>query len=423
MLLVIGCGDDDIQIEIHGDGSTQRIELFVASAAPCKATDCPGIRPPEVSAALDGTVYYRDRDDEPAFASDVDDGGVAYFRMRPGAAFSYVNTLIAVGYGEQGVTGAAILRPFDAAAGPIRIVATLAPVTGTILGTTPGPAGDRVQVWGEKPGDKVGCLGIERWKDDGSLALRQFVVPEEDPDCDQVLVAEECRPLEHATTIRPTLGSVTCLEPLDGACRLGGETCVDGEGATACGPSAYCLPDRICDECATLDPACIAGRFLQNAQAYVTCTLSVELDPSTNRYQPCANLPLRTPLDLSAVFDGAAHCTGAMFNELELPAGSFMPGLRIPRGAIDPIATLTALAPVSTTGCRFDLEFAGHIGELGIERRLISLAASNGNFLLVPFVLQVIQGCDEVGTSYARFECKETFQPNGVEDAIESCAR
>lgn len=420
-LVLAACAGSDIEIEIHANDDTMRVELFVVSLPMC--SDCAGIRPQGATSMLAGDVYFRDP--SPAFEDEVDGDQIAHFRLRSGdLGETKVEKIIAVGYGPNGVTGVALLTGFDVADGPFRLIAELDRVQVDVLSDTPPEDDRRVQVWSQGSADVAKCIGFETWDSSGGSGQRverRFVVPLDDRDCDAVTGDKECRADEYETHVEPGLDTSSCFDRFgtaDGgtACMLGGAYCVDGKGpATSCGPTGYCVPDNLCDRCAGLSPmACIGSRFedaaLQLVGPDIYCTVPVAMEMTGATLCPTA--PARMNVDLTQYFTTGHTCTTVELGRPGMAGFSNM----IMYGTTGKL--FVAAPPASQ--CTFILAFEGAVPTVGLRSAVTSIEITNGKHLLMPtYVNFVDDGCQ------SEPECSADFgEVNGgtaVLDPMASC--
>jgi len=261
---VTGCFSDRglaIQIDVAGTGATS-VELFLGKAA-CDASgasdgpgiDCKAIAPPPAgSAPLRGSIWFRD--DLAVDAVQVTGPQVA-FQLRADTATT-LPIVIAVGFtqGDHPV-GVATLHDVTIPTGNARVLRTaLVPASAVQPAAPQAPVEDRVQVW-RKTTPASSCVVAEHWE--GGAATRSFVVPVQDPDCDDAVV-DDCDPAAYLGTTDPgTAARPDCFAKTP-ACVLGSRACTDGNATRtgACGPqhnATICVPDQFC-ACTDIDGAC-----------------------------------------------------------------------------------------------------------------------------------------------------------------------
>ncbi|TMQ27219.1 MAG: hypothetical protein E6J90_02975 [Deltaproteobacteria bacterium] len=211
------------------------------------------------STALRGQIWFRDG---LAVEAARVNGHTATFRLRSDAAET-LPMVIAVGEDAEGNgIAAATLTDLTIPIHGARLVTmalTLAPsvVPG---GPPPRASEDRVLVW-RKLMPVSSCVVVEHW--DGGSPTRSFVVPEDDPDCDDV--AAECNPAAwHGVASAGAAAHPDCLTKTNGVCLLGSHACADGNfpGGGECAPQrsgAVCLPDQLCSQCTDITTGCLAN--------------------------------------------------------------------------------------------------------------------------------------------------------------------
>lgn len=250
-----GCFSDRglaIQIDLAGTGATS-VELFLGKTA-CDASDnpaeidCKAIAPPPAnSAPLRGSIWFRD---DLAVDTVQVTGPRVTFQLRSDTAAT-VPIVIAVGLtqGDHPV-GVATLHDVTIPTGSARVLATALVPAGPVQAAAPAKTAveDRVQVW-RKTTPPSSCVVAEHWE--GGAATRSFVVPGQDPDCDD-LVADDCDPAVYLGMTAPgTASRPDCFTQQSTACVLGSRACTDGSATRTgeCGPqhdAAICVPDSFC---------------------------------------------------------------------------------------------------------------------------------------------------------------------------------
>src|SRR5262249_48189999 len=115
---------------------------------------------------------------------------------------------------------------------------------------------DRVQIW-HKATPQSSCVVAEHWE--GGAATRSFVVPAQDPDCDDVV--DECNPAAYLGSEPPgTAPRPDCFAQQPQACVLGSRGCSDTSPIRTgmCGAqhdAATCVPDKFC-ACPSVGDSC-----------------------------------------------------------------------------------------------------------------------------------------------------------------------
>jgi hypothetical protein len=372
-----------IVIEVDpGATSADSVQLFIGRT-PCEGVDCGGIQPPDVRGKLPGEVFYRDGD--PVYQAAVDNG-VARFQLVPAGSAEQIPLVIAVGFHDA----ASPAKPVGVASLSDVVVADDAPAifrlalvgaTAHALGVPtemPVPDGDRVQVWSDS---NTGCVVVQHWH--GGTSDQAFVVPIEDPDCDDI-TDKECDPdAYHASSAPTQLDQTTCVASFAESgrteCRLGGAGCVDGIGQEACAPSPFCIPDAACT-CADAQPSCFLDRFTNNAPTRIECNVP------TLGGSPCqGNLTATVNLDMLFSMHHAS-CAGmpVEFYSFKTGGGSLAFG---PKLALDNNLAFTASPPVDP--CSFELTWTNPNPSpvIGDDRGIVELDLGNGEDALLPIVI------------------------------------
>ncbi len=298
-----GCfSDRGLAIEVDiGDTGATSVELYIGKT-PCNTSgdtasfDCSGIAPPDGRVMLRGDVWLRD--DLLPYTATVH-GRSATFKLEADAA-SKLPVLIAVGLAPDLVprlraVGTATLLDVEVPIHGARIVTTTLVAAKPVV-TRPTDTADltedRVLVW-TKQSPPSSCVVVEHWEH--GQVTRDFVVPVEDPDCDDV--KPECNPTAfHGTS--PAGGSITpdCFAAAaSGACVLGSHGCSDdggpGTGACAAVRTEVCVPEGFCG-CTSLDGPCTrdkideAGSTVPHVDCHIPVQVSplgIELCPSSDR--------------------------------------------------------------------------------------------------------------------------------------------
>jgi hypothetical protein len=261
-----GCFHDRgvaLEVDVGTTGATS-VELYLGKAA-CGANntagiDCKTIAPPAGLIALAGDIWFRD-DLTPVIA-DVK-GHTATFQITSDSVIT-LPIVVAVGFGpgDQGVraTGAVTLRELAIPVNSARVVTAALVAANAVVPAdtdTRNLDEDRVLVW-RKTQPASSCVVVERWQQ-GKLTSRDFVVPAEDPDCDDVKL--ECNPAAYhgASDASTPSGKPDCLSSANSRCVLGSHGCTDDGGVRTgtCAPqvSQVCVPQVLC-ACMSLDPTC-----------------------------------------------------------------------------------------------------------------------------------------------------------------------
>ena len=174
---------------------------------------------------------------------------------------------------------------------------------------------DRVTVWTkEEPASS--CVVVEHW-DHGQVA-RDFVVPEVDPDCDDV-AAPECNPAAYrgSSAVGGAPTKPDCVAQADTRCVLGAFGCTDvpvapSDVCIAPQQRQTCLPEPLCG-CTALAGDCIANAIENEPTAQLVCDVPTTsalgacnehedvIDLSDKFPTGCGRQPLLSSLQLTGV--------------------------------------------------------------------------------------------------------------------------
>ncbi len=370
ILLAVAACDDGIVIEvvIPPDSPATQVELFLGFGKPCKTdvnmdgTDelCPGIGPPTDTPfagrqVLPGQVFHVD--DTKPFVADVD-GGSAWFQVE--SADVELPVVIAVGTGPDGPESVAIAKQLSIADSPQHLRIHLEPAgTGLIK---PVPVGNNVQIWPDPSPDRdpgiETCVGAE------FAGERIFVVPESNPDCDNVAATDECKRFvfeAEEVARQVVLGESTCTFDDTGLtgdgtpiCRLGGQVCDESEGGVigCANTDVVCVSNHMCASCKRLDANCVGDAFNLGTSpsppvSHVKCNVEIQVDPNQGTSKPCVTR------STSAVFGGS--CNPPQLSRIGYPFSNFVSQLSIPTGN-NLFVQLSAATPVV---CGFILDHSG----------------------------------------------------------------
>ncbi|MDQ3365830.1 MAG: hypothetical protein M3680_10425 [Myxococcota bacterium] len=403
-----GC-DDGILIEVRAPAGSQitEVELFLGLEK-CGA-DCPGIKPEVGTELLPGEVYFRDDPEVTrSFTAKVVDG-VATFELVPSDAGDRLHVIAAIG-NPSAPTAAALVEDIDLRSGPRRYIVQLAAANDGFPATPPND-GTFVALWQQERAPQARCIGVERWRG-GELADRAFIVPREDPDCDDhVIGAGECNPLAHDDASMPehselacvTLGSSSSTAP---SCRLGGPACIDGagpDGMTACAASDICVPSAVCAEpaCATATTQAALRECLGAAAGAaieivprIECTAQVRKAADGTGFELCHNAIF---FDIDPQI--GQECVSAADAPLLLaPTGAFAFVPLLSFVTSDPAGGAPLTLDVKArreTACKFRFDLSGQraltavdVGETTVLRVSVAPPGGAPKHLLFPLVLR-----------------------------------
>jgi len=349
-LCVTGCfSDRGVAIEVDiGDTGATSVELFIgkdgctSESHPAGVT-CGGITPPNVSTELTGDIWFRD--DLLPLTVDVK-GHKATFQLKTDEAIT-LPIVIAVGSkaGDQGtrVVGTATLREVVIPANDARIVTTtLAAENPVIAKPSSAEVEDRFVVWGEKTLPTT-CVAVEHWEN--GQVKRDFVVPENNPDCDDVARIPECNAnAYHGMNAGGQALKPDCFAPGTRACVLGSRACTDDAGpmtgtcAAQQNQSPVCVPSQFCG-CDAIDGGCTLDRIVTPGELpRVECFVpargllpTIDLCPGDNSGRidlngffpansQCGEQPLLGSLQLAG-YGTSLNVSGAVM-ELSSPEGA-----------------------------------------------------------------------------------------------------
>jgi hypothetical protein len=320
-----GCfSDRGLAIEVDvGDTGATSVELYVGEFD-CTPGDntagisCTSIAPPDGTIALAGDVFLRN--DPVPYTAPVKDGKATFVITSDTA--KTLPVVIAVGSvsDSQGVRGLATLRELELPANSARIVTTTLVSAHPVQpqqsdSETMDLTEDRVMVWPEANPQRP-CVVVEHWRS-GEPVRREFLVPDEDPDCDGV--PNECNAAAYLGTSAGGMASEpNCFAGQDGACVLGSLPCNDVSGPEPGTCTAQqdqdtvCVPSQFCG-CTSLEPACMQIEMDAGVLPHITCTI-----PTTAEGNPCSNNN-SIFMDL-AKFYPSASCDPPRLGSLQLTA-------------------------------------------------------------------------------------------------------
>ncbi|HEU4726321.1 MAG TPA: hypothetical protein VFT22_00460 [Kofleriaceae bacterium] len=416
-----GCfSDRGVAIEVEvGKTGAATVELYLGKfhCDPEKnpaGIDCTHLAPPDGTVPLDGEVWFRDSllpDNAKV------EGGKATFRLESGSETT-LPIVIAVGLSGGSdaphAVGAATLHDLTIPVHSARVV------TMALIGTTEvKPAQpdtstldeDRALVW-SKQTPPSSCVVIEHWRPDQRVT-RDFIVPVEDPDCDDVV--PECNPAAYhgSSEAGDPSGVPSCFAQGATACTLGNRGCSDdggaGQGTCVAQPPEICVPGVFCS-CTSLDATCMR-EAIENGAANLIPRIVCDVPAVAGTgLDPCAGNNVAS-IDVSSQFQGT-HC-GHDPLIAPLSLGGF--------GTTGDFGGAVMELSAATEPCSFDVKWKSGT-RLAIaepdDHGLVRLGADNGA-LLVPIVFRfhpvVIDAC-----ATTQFTC--SLQGDAT-DSPWSCAR
>jgi len=434
--LLAGCRDG-IELEILADGTTARVEVFLAAHDPL--VDVTELAP-ENAERIVGTVFPRNLDAdgaiEPKFSATVGADHRARLELQPDGEHTLIRALIAVGYDAEGaLVSAAVLDDVDVSASPLRVVIELAPVRGRVLEASVASA----QVWGRTEYADAGCVGITTVDPTTGAAATQFIVTEGDPDCDGLTLAPSRMPAPADTECddRAYRGSVpvsgtTLRKDEQQTCRPFADVCQDGAGLSPGTSEPLCLPDALClSACASGDlGGCFeALRGADTSFAHLRCVVPVSFDLNTSGQIPLCGGLAEGSSDLASLFPGGVQCKDLQFATVS--AGTTALDLRpelvlanaTPNGAGASIATVEVTTDVPTTSaCTFVLRpGTDAINNTDAPPQVAVIRTDGVDKLLMPVRMVRSQGC--ASGINAPITCTYMGGALGQGDGLEVCAR
>jgi hypothetical protein len=378
-----GCFSDRgvaVEVDVGGTGATS-VELYLGTQRcdPSNAAvdiDCTTIAPPDGTVALRGTIWFRD--DLLPYTAAVK-GRRATFQLRADTV-STLPIAIAVGMDASGgAVGTATLHDLAIPVNSARVVTTTLVAANPLAPRdtdTRNLTEDRALVWTKRT-PASSCVVVEHW-DHGQVA-RDFVVPIEDPDCDDVQA--ECNPAAyHGTSaVGGSSASPDCVLPSAERCVLGGFGCSDdvpGKTTTCVAlQRQICVPHDFC-QCSDLAGSCIQMTLDSSPLTipHIECDL-----PSTPELGVCGGHNSDT-IDLSQPYKGLGCGHQPLLSSLH--AAGFAASREFAGGATIELST-------ASDPCGFKISWKG--GTLATanpnDDGVILLQTSNGA-LLLPLVLR-----------------------------------
>jgi hypothetical protein len=392
-----------------------RVELYLGTI---ECPTCKAIAPPGAPRPLAGRVFYPDLtavDVQPVGAD-----GMAVFRIEASDDTSLVPIVVGVGLddagnttGVAGLTDVPLLRT-RGAWWRIELAAS-AEIAGT---DAPQPDGDRVTLWPKADPSRAPCAAIEHWANGDRE--RVFLVPQDDPDCDDIDPARECAPYSwRAQQTTATIATASCTTTThiasDYTCIVGGTPCDELQPQSSlCAPvdPVYCLPDNLCLDtgCTANWPACVGAGLVPA----VKCTL-----PANDTLQPCSTLPAATTatVDLSVLFAGkATTCDQIGLSTFANAVLKIAPTLTLGSATFQ-TANLASYR-ASGNPCAFDLSWSGQLPGDASSFHAIDVTISNGQHSLVPLAITPARAA--CGGGPATMTC--TLANLSTGDGVANCA-
>lgn len=382
-----GCYSDRglaLEVDVRVEGRTDvptSVELFIGNhrcaddnAGGIKCDD--GIAPPDITKQLpaSGGVWFRD--DTVPFVAEVH-GHTAVFRLQAGDADADVPIDLAIVVGKLGneMVGTSTLTALTVPEDDALVVHTRLNPSNPIPREDGSTAGieERVAVWG----DPQTCVAIEHWS--SGNVVRHFIVPEDDPDCDGLALANECNPAAFLGSLPPgSAARPNCVtDSAEPDVALGSRGCSDTGAPTQAA-------------CQAITPrVCMADSFAGCSFAS-SCAAAVTTD--TPRLH--CTLPARDGIfnfcprhDASAV--DLAPLLGARCNNGDAHIGS----IQLTGFGTDHVFGGSKIEVALKNDCKLEVGWTdgSHTGGAGTDLGLIQIPNGTGG-LLLPVELQFMPG-------------------------------
>lgn len=418
-----GCFSDRgvaIEVDVSATCTTHEtcatsVELYLGAQACDPKTNTAGITcasiapPPDGKFALPGNVWFRD-----ALAPEIAEvkRGKATFQLRADTPTT-LPIVIAVGKVGSGASqmgvGTATLHDLTIPANGARVLTTALTMVGS-----PKMPGDRVLFW-SKSTPPSSCVMVEHGGT--SPMTRDFVVPAEDPDCDDIPMPE-CNPaaFDGTNMVGGARDRPDCFSSSGGpACTLGSFGCMDGVPGTnsTCSPPESqaprtCLPQGFCGGgCNMFDDACMRNQL-------ATATPPARIECKVPTVMSLGNLGLcingnQATIDLGAEFS-AGSCPDPQIGAL--------PGTGFDDHHTFGGATIKLSS--ATRPCQFTITWTdGTRPTLALnDAGMLRFEPEVGSTLLLPIVFQFLPPADPCLTT--DFQCHYVGDP---QDSMWSCAR
>ncbi|HEX7838816.1 MAG TPA: hypothetical protein VF469_15170 [Kofleriaceae bacterium] len=413
-----GCfSDRGVAIEVDvGTTGASTIELFLGAQACDRKDTTAGIActtiapPPDGSVPLGGNIWFRDA---PAPYTAEANGRTATFQIRAEAPRT-LPIVVAVGFvrdaqSPQGLrpVATATVRNLTIPVDNARVITTALVPAGPVQlapDDTRNLTDDRVKVWPKKA-PQSSCVVVEHW-DHGQLQ-RDFVVPEDDPDCDDV-PAPECNPAAYhgMNTVGGGAFRPDCFAPGTSACVTGELGCSDdvpGKNTTCVAEhDQVCVPGMFCGgPCNRFDESCLRTLAASDIPR-IDCDVPT-LSPVLNL---CPGADQITPIQLDPHYQGGECDQQPLISALDL--GGFGTSASF-SGAVMELGS-----PMQP--CHFNLQWKSGPRTIPdtLDYGLIRVAADKGA-LLIPIAFHFMPGACGV----TPFKCSVT---GPTADSLWSCA-
>lgn len=392
--LVAACKDDPgLTLVVDHPTGTDHLEVFIGIDG-CKVgtEPCTEITPPAFSEPRAGSGYFLDASALATFDTDPTTASTTIRLLSDTTADRYAQELVVIAFDGQRtplasfvIHGVAIPAT-DAAAWKVTLDPYAPPSADR---DAPAKDGDHVLFWHRKAADRAGCVLVEHVA--GTTRTNTFLVPDQDPDCDDVV--RECDALWFEAPDQP--GTVaSCLVKDDRmACVAGGASCSEVAPSTAaCAPLAdrYCLPDPLCGACAGPNRLPQCGPAIATGVAAQLPRVDVAFN-SNNGGIPCDAQLADATIDGSALLvaaGGPAKCTNVRIREATLASSVADLGftdtasLTFPSGNVN-TATMK-VSRVSANPCQIALHWVSGVVTSPVAGLLLLDVESEVGHVVIP---------------------------------------
>jgi len=407
LALCAGCfSDKGLAIEVApGDTGATSVELYIGKDK-CDPNDeptspkisCLSIAPPDGTIALPGTIWFRD--DLLPYSAELK-GGVATLHLKSDVSQS-IPLMIAVGFvadpqspdGRRAV-GFAELADITIPINTAKIIDVTLVAADPVMPKNrppPGTTANRIQVWA-KHNPPSSCVVVEQWQD--GHASRDFVVPAEDPDCDDVAIECNAAAFHGASTGGDPTKSECFGRPLTAdRCVIGSFACTDDGGpkGTCVGrtQNESCVPSDFCTCASITDVGCLAN-LIDTVQSTprIECVVP-SMANASGGIDKCAGKDMATVTVPG--FMPPASCVDQDPQIAALPMLTGFNGSAMFGGAEFDVSS--AVAP-----CSFMLTWkqGTHVVNAGAaDHGAIRVTSTDGTHLVIPLVLHYSDMCASV---------------------------
>jgi len=319
VVLVAACSDTGVLLDVHTDSSVASVEVFVARA---QSANRMGMPPAASGKATQGPVYST----IDHTLVDVGKDGRARVLLQRGD-LTEVPAILVLGLDAQGnaASYAVVTDPSGAIQLPatkeIHLVVDLDPAAPTTIAQARMPAaGVRVARWSAESQGKDDLKGpcVALLESSNTTVAGTFFGPDDDTDCDAA--KPECDDAWYLRVKDPGKCATATDPNVDtgDACRIGDSAgCRDNVASSdnTCVaqvlPSPICVPAPICDQCADLDPSCVAQNLLADNTMHIQCTVDAHVEGSNTVPTLCPNRGNVIDMSALGLFGGNYACTGS----------------------------------------------------------------------------------------------------------------